>query len=93
MGNCICAAFKKLSSNEGGKWARADEMLLKSGDNYRRIEANGRRRVKIVMNKRQFEIMLAGSNEEKRLRRIALQSLATRFGKWRPSLAAIPELV
>lgn len=48
-------------------------------------------RVKIVVSKKQLE-RLIGSVEEVQLRRMMLESLLRRAKRWRPSLAAIPEL-
>ncbi|KAL1563038.1 hypothetical protein AAHA92_05547 [Salvia divinorum] len=91
MGNCIGVSDKKLCRRKLSLWSsRKDEieiLIQKRGSNLIRI----RKRVKMVVSKKQLQRLMA-SVEEVQLRRMVLQSLLRRSRKWRPSLAAIPEV-
>ena len=106
MGNCIgsaCALPKKVrpyvdddqeltaSARSGGPETAelCGGALLKSGE----LQPESCQRMKIVVNKKQLQLLIS-SLEELESRNIVIQSIGrrARARKWRPSLAAIPEL-
>ncbi|KAH6764513.1 hypothetical protein C2S52_013461 [Perilla frutescens var. hirtella] len=108
MGNCIRAAFSHIDEDEESKVLTSNKKLSSklcrrnmASSQTEEIEHLIQKRsshslrlperVRIVVNKKQFE-RLIGCVEEVQLRRMVLESLLRRAKKWRPSLAAIPEL-